>query len=137
MVGAILLEMGPEAKAYRQSVRSKEWNSAARAYGEIPVSAKRMRQRGDRAQRGRLGGDKAEDAKEVKTTVRALKQAKIHNFEDDRSAAQKKALAAHEKRERGIRSRRNSRYRQANDAARGPNAKVKDDDQEWEDKNPD
>ena len=44
-------------------------------------------------------------------------------------------MAAHEKRERGIRGRRNSRYRQTTDAARGPNARVKDDDQEWEDKN--
>ena len=129
MVGAILLEMGPEAKAYRQSRRDKDWNSAAERYGAIPVSAKRMRQRGDRAQRGRLGGDKAEDAEELETTAAALKKGKPG------SDTQKKAWAAHEKREMGIRSRRNSRYRQTTDAARGPHAKVKDDDQEWEDKN--
>ena len=75
-IGYVLLEMGPEAKRYRKAVRDKDWEAAGERYGEIPVSARRMRQRCDAAQRGRLGGDKAEDAQEEKIAIAAPKKGK-------------------------------------------------------------
>ena len=128
-IGYVLLEMGPEAKRYRKAVRDKDWEAAGERYGEIPVSARRMRQRRDAAQRGRLGGDKAEDAQEEKIAIAALKKG------EPGSDTQKKAFKAHLRRRRSIGIRRKSRWRQANDAARGRNANVDPDDTEWEDAN--
>jgi len=117
-----LVEMGPAARAYRKAVTRGDWNDADEKYGEIPVKRSRMRARRDAQRIGQHGGgDKEEDAQEVKTTVAALKKGKPG------SDTQKKALAAGEEREMRIRRRRDSRARQAASGGRGPGSTVIDD----------
>jgi len=77
MVGAILLEMGPEAKAYRAAVRSGS-EEQTKLIGQIPVSAKRVRQRRTLDRKQGYGGAAAD------------KKARLAAFRKAEEAAERK-----------------------------------------------